>query len=117
MRKCVVTGVAGFIGSNLAEHLLSLGDEVAGIDNINDYYDVRLKYGRLTACIIAPRGVNHNGSLDMAPEMVDVAVVADAVTFRNFLAERLVRKDIPKPEYRKQTTGTQENRFYTEANA
>jgi len=35
MRKCVVTGVAGFIGSNLAEHLLSLGDEVAGIDNFS----------------------------------------------------------------------------------
>ncbi|NLD98158.1 MAG: NAD-dependent epimerase/dehydratase family protein, partial [Synergistaceae bacterium] len=35
MRKCVVTGVAGFIGSNLAEHLLALGDEVVGIDNFS----------------------------------------------------------------------------------
>ena len=51
------------------------------------------------------------------PELVDVAAVADAVTFRNFLARRLVRKDMPKPEYRQQTTGTQENRFHTEANA
>ena len=115
--KVLVTGAAGFIGYHTTLRLLERGDEVVGIDNINDYYDVRLKYGRLTACIIPPRGVNRNGSLDMAPELVDVAVVADAVTFRNFLAGRLVRKDMPKPEYRKQTTGTQENRFYTEANA
>src|SRR5256712_7133616 len=45
--KVLVTGAAGFIGSTLAHHLLDRGDEVVGIDNLNDYYDVRLKQARL----------------------------------------------------------------------
>jgi UDP-glucuronate 4-epimerase len=45
--KILVTGTAGFIGYHLAKKLLERGDEVVGIDNINDYYDVNLKYGRL----------------------------------------------------------------------
>ncbi len=45
--KILVTGTAGFIGHNLTKKLLERGDEVVGIDNINDYYDVNLKYGRL----------------------------------------------------------------------
>ena len=45
--KVFVTGVAGFIGSALALRLLERGDEVIGIDNINDYYDINLKLARL----------------------------------------------------------------------
>ncbi|HIP46107.1 MAG TPA: NAD-dependent epimerase [Campylobacterales bacterium] len=45
--KILVTGTAGFIGHNLAKKLLERGDEVIGLDNINDYYDINLKYGRL----------------------------------------------------------------------
>lgn len=45
--KILVTGAAGFIGSKIAFLLAQRGDEVVGLDNINDYYDVRLKYGRL----------------------------------------------------------------------
>jgi UDP-glucuronate 4-epimerase len=45
--KVLVTGAAGFIGSFTAARLAHRGDEVVGIDNINDYYDVGLKYGRL----------------------------------------------------------------------
>jgi UDP-glucuronate 4-epimerase len=48
MAKILVTGTAGFIGFHLAEKLLERGDEVTGLDSINDYYDVRVKYGRLT---------------------------------------------------------------------
>ena len=43
----LVTGVAGFIGSTTAQALLERGDEVIGIDNLNDYYDPRLKQARL----------------------------------------------------------------------
>ena len=46
-KKILVTGAAGFIGFHLCEKLLSLGYEVFGLDNINHYYDVGLKYGRL----------------------------------------------------------------------
>ncbi len=45
--KVLVTGTAGFIGSTLAIKLLERGDEVIGIDNVNDYYDVDLKLARL----------------------------------------------------------------------
>jgi len=46
--KILVTGAAGFIGSYTAEYFTQSGHEVVGLDNINDYYDVNLKYGRLT---------------------------------------------------------------------
>jgi len=45
--KILVTGAAGFIGMHLSKRLLERGDEVVGIDNLNDYYDVQLKHDRL----------------------------------------------------------------------
>ena len=45
--KILITGTAGFIGFHLAQRLLQRGDTVVGIDNVNDYYDVKLKYDRL----------------------------------------------------------------------
>jgi UDP-glucuronate 4-epimerase len=45
--KILITGSAGFIGYSLAQKILQRGDEVVGLDNINDYYDVNLKYARL----------------------------------------------------------------------
>lgn len=45
--RILVTGAAGFIGSRVAQILAQRGDIVVGVDNINDYYDVQLKYARL----------------------------------------------------------------------
>ena len=45
--KILVTGAAGFIGMHVAKILLSRGDEVVGIDNLNDYYDPQLNRARL----------------------------------------------------------------------
>ena len=47
MKNILVTGAAGFIGAFLAKRLLERGDNVVGADNVNDYYDVRIKRARL----------------------------------------------------------------------
>ena len=60
--KILVTGAAGFIGSKLMWTLASRGEQIWGIDNINDYYDVRLKYGRLAECGFADRASIESGA-------------------------------------------------------
>ena len=60
--KILITGTAGFIGSHLAIKLLNRGDEVVGLDNINDYYDQNVKYGRL----------QRGGIIDSLEEGVDI---------------------------------------------
>lgn len=56
--KILVTGAAGFIASKIAAMLAQRGDEVIGVDNINDYYDVRLKYARLRELL----GIDYDGT-------------------------------------------------------
>ena len=63
--------------------------------------------------IIAEAGVNHNGSLDLAKKLIDVASEsgADAVKFQTFKAEKLVSKNAQKADYQKQTTNKTESQF------
>ncbi len=62
--KILVTGAAGFIASKTAEILLESGREVVGIDNLNDYYDVRLKEHRLAALKKNPRFTFHKVDIE-----------------------------------------------------
>ena len=63
--------------------------------------------------IIAEAGVNHNGSIELAKKLIDVAVEAkvDAVKFQTFKAENLVSKNAQKADYQKETTNKEESQF------
>lgn len=58
--KILITGTAGFIGFHLANYLIKRGDEVVGLDSINDYYDVNLKYDRLLKAGIDRNAIAYN---------------------------------------------------------
>lgn len=62
--RVLVTGAAGFIGAALSERLLARGDEVLGFDNLNAYYDPRLKQARLTRLQPYPNFSFTRGSLE-----------------------------------------------------
>ena len=78
----LITGSAGFIGSALSLRLLERGDEVIGLDCLNDYYDVNLKKARLA------RTLPHPGYTDLRINLEDRQAVADA--FAKYRPDRVV---------------------------
>jgi UDP-glucuronate 4-epimerase len=80
--KVLVTGSAGFIGSALSLRLLDRGDEVVGIDNLNDYYDIKLKKSRLA------RTRDHAGYTDVRIDLEDRDGIAGL--FRKHKPHRVV---------------------------
>ena len=80
--KVLITGSAGFIGSALSLRLLERGDEVIGIDNLNDYYDVELKKARLA------RTLDHDSYTDVRVSLEDRDGIADV--FRQYQPQRVV---------------------------
>lgn len=80
--KVLITGTAGFIGSTLAIRLLERGDEVIGIDNLNDYYDVNLKKARLK------RVNSYENFTDVRGNIEDKDVVDDL--FRKHQPQRVI---------------------------
>ncbi|NBC48234.1 MAG: NAD-dependent epimerase/dehydratase family protein [Gammaproteobacteria bacterium] len=95
--KVLVTGSAGFIGSALALRLLARGDEVIGIDNLNDYYDVALKQARLERVKAQP------GFTDLRLDLADRDGIARAFAEHrpqrvvNLAAQAGVRYSIENP--------------------
>lgn len=67
----------------------------------------------MSVFIIAEAGVNHNGSIELAKKLIDVAsdAGADAVKFQTFKADKLVSKDAQKANYQKETTDAQESQY------
>jgi UDP-glucuronate 4-epimerase len=80
--KVLITGSAGFIGSALSLRLLERGDEVIGIDNLNDYYDVELKKARLA------RTLEYDGYTDVRVNLEDREGMA--ATFKQYQPHRVV---------------------------
>lgn len=80
--KTLVTGAAGFIGSHVALRLLAAGDQVVGLDNLNDYYEVSLKEARLARVEAAAR---EEGAGDFTLVKLDVA---DRANIERLFAEQ-----------------------------
>lgn len=79
--KILVTGAAGFIGAAVSRRLLDMGNEVVGLDNINDYYDPSLKYARLS-------------ELGISQEKIGWYKIVDSETFSGFSFIRMNLEDV-----------------------
>jgi UDP-glucuronate 4-epimerase len=76
--KVLLTGVAGFIGHAVCLRLLARGDTVVGVDNLNDYYDVRLKEARLASIQAHPNAKNFKFvKLDLAEQVATAKLFHD----------------------------------------
>ncbi len=95
--KMLVTGAAGFIGYHLCEQLLARGDAVVGVDNLNPYYDVKLKNARLQ------RLQRHPGFAFRKLDLADRAAVRELVDARpdrvlHLAAQAGVRYSLENPQ-------------------
>lgn len=93
----VVTGAAGFIGFHLSKRLLDMGYEVVGIDNLNPYYDVRLKEARRDILTPYDRFTFHLADLQDLPAMKDIFKRHDVDRICNLAAQAGVRHSLIDP--------------------
>jgi len=93
----LITGSAGFLGSALAELLLSRGDQVVGIDNHNDYYNVALKEERLKRIVKHPNYVHARMDIENTQEMNLLFAKFNFDRIVHFAAQAGVRYSIEEP--------------------
>jgi UDP-glucuronate 4-epimerase len=98
MKKVLVTGVAGFIANKTAEFLLKDGIEVVGIDNMNDYYDVRLKKHRLETLISNPNFTFKQMDIENKKDLADLFLTYKFDAVLNLAARAGVRYSMENPE-------------------
>ncbi|PCI74955.1 MAG: capsular biosynthesis protein CpsI, partial [SAR86 cluster bacterium] len=96
--KILVTGSAGFIGHALSQRLLERGDEVIGIDNLNDYYDVELKKARLARLESHASFVNFNADLENAAAIASIFKEQQPQRVVNLAAQAGVRYSLKNPQ-------------------
>lgn len=97
-KKIIVTGAAGFIGFHVSNALLKYGANVIGLDNINDYYDVRLKYVRLDILKQSSNFVFHKMDLSDKPAIMALFEVTQADYVIHLGAQAGVRYCIDNPQ-------------------
>lgn len=96
MKRILITGAAGFIGFHLVERLLKEGYKVMGIDNINHYYDVNLKYARLAESgIYSPEETDHSGGRNKKYKSIGFGEKINSVIYPNYTFIRLNLEDKP----------------------
>ena len=95
--KLLVTGTAGFIGSALALRLLARGDQVIGVDNLNDYYDVSLKEARLARLQGHPAFTDLRLNIEDSDAMREVFATHRPERVVNLAAQAGVRYSLENP--------------------
>ncbi|MBK1717613.1 NAD-dependent epimerase [Thiocystis violacea] len=95
--KVLVTGSAGFIGSALSRRLLERGDEVIGVDNLNDYYDVALKEARLARNLVDPGYRDLRVDIEDGERLAEVFATHRPERVVNLAAQAGVRYSIDNP--------------------
>jgi len=96
--KILVTGSAGFIGQALSIKLLERGDEVIGIDNLNNYYDVSLKQARLNKLLTYKNFSDHRVSLEDNNAITEVFKKYQPQRVVNLAAQAGVRYSLENPQ-------------------
>jgi UDP-glucuronate 4-epimerase len=97
--KVIITGIAGFVGSHLARRLLRDGAAIVGIDNLSDYYDVRLKRDRLADLArTKPFTFVEADAADLSAMRSLFAKHADANHIAHLAAQAGVRQSLDQPE-------------------
>jgi UDP-glucuronate 4-epimerase len=96
--KILVTGTAGFIGHALALRLLARGDEIVGVDNLNDYYDVNLKQDRLSQLKPYPNFTDVRLDLENAESMAELFATHRPQRVVNLAAQAGVRYSLENPK-------------------
>lgn len=95
--KILVTGAAGFIGSALSLRLLERGDQVLGLDNLNDYYDVGLKRARLARTLAHPNYTDIRMNLEDRSGIAELFATHRPERVVNLAAQAGVRYSIDNP--------------------
>jgi UDP-glucuronate 4-epimerase len=96
-RTVLVTGVAGFIGFHVAQKLLERGDSVVGIDNMNPYYDVRLKRARLAILRDLDRFFFYENDIEDLTAMSGIFKKHEPALICNLAAQAGVRHSLKDP--------------------
>lgn len=106
--KVILTGCAGFIGAKVGKLLLERGDEVTGVDNLNDFYDVRLKQHRLEDLVAEPTFSFHQLDIEDRGALAEIFAASRYDAVVNLGARAGVRASIknPRPYLTTNTQGT-----------